>query len=79
MRSVPHNCNKRYNRISLLLFPIPYGCISFLLFDPVVRYGVGYFKAGEELENQGDPTPNAPYAKFTVLYSLFPTPSVRFP
>ncbi|EGJ31438.1 hypothetical protein LYNGBM3L_39480 [Moorena producens 3L] len=50
-----------------------------MLFDPVVRYGVGYFKAGEELENQGDPTPNAPYAKFTVLYSLFPTPSVRFP
>ncbi|NEP51842.1 MAG: hypothetical protein F6K65_24840 [Moorea sp. SIO3C2] len=41
------------------------GCISFLLFEPVVRYGVGYSKAGEEEENQGDTTPNAPYAKFT--------------
>ncbi|NEO77089.1 hypothetical protein [Moorena sp. SIO4G3] len=50
--------------------PIAYcllpGCISFLLFDPVVRYGVGYFNGGEEAENQGQPTPNAPYAKFTI-------------
>ncbi|WP_424097353.1 hypothetical protein [Moorena producens] len=29
-------------------FPVPCGCISFLLFDSVVRYGVGYFNGGEE-------------------------------
>ncbi|AOX02555.1 hypothetical protein BJP34_26705 [Moorena producens PAL-8-15-08-1] len=49
------------------------GCISLKLFDSVVRYGVGYFNGGEEVENQGEPTPNAPYAKFTTrtdFYSL---------
>ncbi|NEO37635.1 MAG: hypothetical protein F6J90_15375 [Moorea sp. SIOASIH] len=39
---------------------VTYGCISFLRFYPVVRYGVGYFNGGEEVENQGEPTPNAP-------------------
>ncbi|WP_149030889.1 hypothetical protein [Moorena producens] len=53
------------------LLPLAFGCISFLLFDSVVRYGVGYFNGGEEVENQGEPTPNAPYAKFTkVRYTL---------
>ncbi|NEO90072.1 MAG: calcium-binding protein [Moorea sp. SIO3G5] len=38
----------------------------------MVRYGVGYFNGGEEAENQGEPTPNAPYAKFTkVRYTRF--------
>ncbi|NEO78541.1 hypothetical protein [Moorena sp. SIO4G3] len=50
-----------------------------MLFDPVVRYEVGYFKAGEEAQNQGDPTPNAPYAKFTIPDSRFPIPDSRFP
>ncbi|NEO79410.1 hypothetical protein [Moorena sp. SIO4G3] len=31
------------------------GCISFLLFDSVVRYGADFPKAGYELENDGEP------------------------
>ncbi|WAN68973.1 hypothetical protein BJP36_42195 [Moorena producens JHB] len=46
----------------------------------MVRYGVGYFNAGKEAENQGNPTPNAPYAKFTNLICFrFPIPDSRFP
>ncbi|NEQ87081.1 MAG: hypothetical protein F6K26_45740 [Moorea sp. SIO2I5] len=41
------------------------GCISYLLFDPVVRYGTGCANTGYEAENQGEPVPNAPYACLT--------------
>ncbi|WP_149031161.1 hypothetical protein [Moorena producens] len=58
--------------------PNPLGCICFLLFDPMVRYGAGYLNTGLEAENEGEPAPNAPYA---TPYSLLPTPyslSYRF-
>ncbi|NEO47364.1 MAG: hypothetical protein F6J98_13970 [Moorea sp. SIO4G2] len=41
--------------------PNPLGCICFLLFDPMVRYGAGCLNTGFEAENQGEPAPNAPY------------------
>ncbi|NEQ88133.1 MAG: hypothetical protein F6K26_51765 [Moorea sp. SIO2I5] len=47
--------------LAYCLLPIASGCISFLLFDPVVRYGTGYPNTGD-LDNQGEPVPNAPYA-----------------
>ncbi|NEP37499.1 hypothetical protein [Moorena sp. SIO3B2] len=50
------------------------GCISFLLFDPVVRYGTGCLNSGKKMKNQGDPVPNAPYAFFPFSCSLLPTP-----
>ncbi|NEO81800.1 hypothetical protein [Moorena sp. SIO4G3] len=40
---------------------------------------MGYFNAGKEAENQGNPTPEAPLAKFTVPDSRFPIPDSRFP
>ncbi|NEO90782.1 MAG: hypothetical protein F6K56_11230 [Moorea sp. SIO3G5] len=33
------------------------GCISYLLFDPVVRYGTDFLNPGVEAENQGEPVP----------------------
>ncbi|NEO48171.1 MAG: hypothetical protein F6K55_30255 [Moorea sp. SIO4A3] len=53
--------------------PIASGCISFLLFDPVVRYGTGYPNTGD-LDNQGEPVPNAPYGSclLPIAYCLLP-------
>lgn len=37
--------------------------------DPVVRYGTGCSKAGYEVENQGEPVPNAPYGTLQATLS----------
>ncbi len=41
------------------------GCISFLFFDKVVRYGASCLNPGYEAENEAPP--NAPYATFLQI------------
>ncbi|WP_149031056.1 hypothetical protein [Moorena producens] len=68
------------HRYSLL----PTGCISFLLFDTVVRYGAACPNPDYEAKNEGPP--EAPLGKFSKLrctlptpYSLLPTPYSLLP
>ncbi|WP_424094278.1 hypothetical protein [Moorena producens] len=40
----------------------------------MVRYGADYPNLGVEAENHSKSAPNAPYARFPITDSRFPTP-----